>query len=99
MIHVGYLAPADCWDQNIVSLLTSNQLYPTQLQFKRSAGYPNADVGCILVIPGGSWAGHHATISEAIAIYDWVLAFRVSDECDKFDIDRIWHPNLRWWVQ
>ena len=98
MIPVGYLAPADCWDQNIVTLLTTNRLAPTGLTFKRFEGYPHAD-GCILVISAGSWAGHEDTITEAIAAYDWVLAFRVSDECDKFDVDLVEHENLRWWVQ
>lgn len=98
MIHVGYLAPADCWDQNIVTLLTSNRIFPTGLKFRRVEGYPNAE-GCVLVLPAAYWVDHYDSITEAIAKYDWVLAFRVSDEYDRFDIDRVRHSNLRWWVQ
>lgn len=99
MIHVGHLAPEDCWDQNIVTLLTTNELHPTGLNFKHHTGFPNTDDGCILTIPGAYWGAHYDRINAAIARYPWVLAFRVSDEKDTFNTDRIWHQNLRWWVQ
>ncbi len=95
MIPVGHLAP-ECWDQNIVRRLLDGDLYPHSLQVKHHAGYPNTD-GAILVIPGRYWATER--INEAIHRYRWVLAFRVSDEEDLFDINQIEHPNMRWWVQ
>lgn len=97
VVHAGYLSPG-CWDQNIITQLFDGALYPHHLNIKRCEGYPNAH-GCILVIPGKFWADHTATISEAIATYDWVLAFRCSDEEDWFDIHQVRHPNLKWWVQ
>ena len=98
VIHVGRLAPTRQWDQTLLDRLFDNTLYPTGLQFKRSEGYPNAH-GCILIIPGRYWFEHTAQISEALATYDWVLAMRTSDEEDLFDIQKIRHPNIRWWVQ
>jgi hypothetical protein len=97
-IHVGRLAPPGMWDTNLVELLLSNRLYPTGLDFKRSLGYPNAH-GCVLIVPGKYWTDHTDQISEALATYEWVLAFRTSDEEDWFDIHRVTHPNIRWWVQ
>ena len=98
MIHVGRLAPKDQWDQNMLDLLFGNDFYYTGLEFKRSEGYPTAD-GAILIIPGRYW--HHRTneISEAISRYQWVLAMRVGDEEDLFQPDRVFHRNIRWWVQ
>lgn len=82
----------------MLDLLVTNALYPTGLKFKRCDGYPNAH-GCALIIPGRYWHANTDQISEALATYDWVLAFRTSDEEDLFDINKIRHPNIRWWVQ
>jgi hypothetical protein len=98
VIHVGRLAPFQQWDQNLIDQLVANRLYPTGLDFKRSDGYPNSH-GCILIIPGRYWAAHTDQISDAISTYEWVLAFRTSDEEDLFDIAKVRHHNLRWWVQ
>lgn len=98
MIPVGRLAPADQWDQNMLDLLFANKLYPTGLQFKRFEGYPNTE-GCCLLIPGRYWHEHTVEITEAVSRYDYVLAFRVGDEEDTFDIRKVAHPNLKWWVQ
>jgi hypothetical protein len=98
MIPVGRLAPKDQWDQNMLDLLFANELYDTGLTFKRCEGYPVSD-GAILIIPGRYW--HHRTneISEAIAKYQWVLAMRVGDEEDLLEPDRVFHRNIKWWVQ
>jgi len=98
MIEVGRLAPKQQWDQNMLDLLFANDLYDTGLQFRRREGYPTAD-GAILIIPGRYW--HHRTneISEAISKYRWVLAMRVGDEEDLFEPDRVFHRNIKWWVQ
>lgn len=98
MIPVGRLAPKDQWDQHILDLLFSNRLYPTGLDFTRVEGYPNTD-GCVLVIPGRYWAEKANSISEAIAKYRWVLAVRAGDEEDLLKPDKVYHPNIRWWVQ
>lgn len=97
-IDVGRLAPGNQWDQAMIDDLFSNRLHSTGLRFKRTDGYPQSD-GCCLVIPGRYWAGHQERISEAIARYSWVLAFRMGDEEDQFDISRVTHPNIQWWVQ
>lgn len=98
MIPVGHLAP-ECWDQNIVRRLLDGDLYyPHGLAVKHHAGYPNTE-GAALIIPGRYWHKQTDRINEAIRRYRWVLAFRVSDEEDLFDINQIEHPNLRWWVQ
>lgn len=98
MISVGELAPAGCWDTNMLDLLFQNQLYPTGLEFRKVLGYPNTD-GCILVVPGRYWFEHVDQINEAIRRYEWLLFIRTSDEEDQFDISRIEHPNARFWVQ
>lgn len=97
MIPVGHLAP-QCWDQNIVMRLLDGDLYPHGLPVKHHAGYPNTE-GAALIIPGRYWHKQTDRINEAIRRYRWVLAFRVSDEEDLFDINQVEHPNVRWWVQ
>jgi hypothetical protein len=98
MIPVGRLAPADQWDQNLLDQLFANKLYPTGLQFRRYEGYPNAE-GCCLLIPSRYWHQHTDQITEAIERYAWCLAFRCGDEEDLFDISKVEHPNLKWWLQ
>lgn len=98
MIPVGRLAPKDQWDQNVLDLLFSNKLYPTGLEFTRKEGFPHAD-GAIIIIPGRYWAEKANQISESISKYDWVLAIRVGDEENLFDPDRVYHANIKWWVQ
>lgn len=99
VIHVGRLAPFNQWDQTLLDDLFANELYPTGLSFQRWDGYPNADGGCVLLIPGRYWADSTDQVTEAIARFDWVLGIRVGDEEDLFDIGRVGHPNIRWWVQ
>ena len=96
---MGHIAPSDCWDQHFVKLLTSNRLSPTGLNFTDHAGYPNVDDGCILVVPGAYWVNQIYRINEAIERYRWVLLIKVSDEYDRFDIARVVHPNIKFWVQ
>jgi hypothetical protein len=98
VIHVGRLAPKDQWDQNLLDRLFDNTLYPTGLEFKRHEGYPTSD-GCILIIPGRYWFEKTNAISEIIAKYRWVLAIRVGDEENLFDPERVFHRNIKWWVQ
>lgn len=98
MIPVGRLAPGGQWDQNLLDRLFANTLYPTGLDFKRFEGYPNTD-GCVLICPGRYWAMRTAEISEALARYRWVLFMRTGDEEDLFDIAKVQHPNIRFWVQ
>jgi hypothetical protein len=96
---VGRLAPAvSQWDCNMVWRLLDGSLYPHGLNIRLCEGYPHT-TGCVLIIPGRYWVGQYMKISEALTRYDWVLAFRTSDEEDLFDIQRVWHPNIRWWVQ
>ena len=99
MIHVGRLAPGNQWDQNMLDLLFANHLYPTGLMFKRVEGYPSGVDGCILLIPGRYWFERINEISEAISRYQWVLAMRVGDEENTFDPGRVFHRNIKWWVQ
>lgn len=98
MIPVARLAPGDQWDCHTLDLLFANRLHPTGLEFERHEGYPHAD-GTILIIPGRYWADRTADITAALARYRWVLAIRTSDEEDSFDIAKVTHPNIRWWVQ
>jgi hypothetical protein len=99
MISVGWLAPKGCWDQNMLMQLFDNQLYPTGIEFKHHDGFPNVDAGCVLAIPGKFWRDHVDVINDAISRYSWVLAVRVSDEEDWFDIKAVEHHNIVWWAQ
>jgi len=99
MISVGRLAPTQQWDQNMLDLLFDNDLYYTGLEFKRREGYPPNVDGAILIIPGRYWYEKTNEISEAISKYQWVLAMRVGDEEDLFQPDRVFHRNIKWWVQ
>lgn len=98
MIHVSWLAPEGCWDQNMVRRLLDGTLYPHGLQVKHHSGYANTDTTA-LVLPGRYWSRHYSEITEALARYRAVLAFRVSDEEDLFNPMRVEHDNIRWWVQ
>ena len=99
MISVGRLAPTQQWDQNMLDLLFANNLYYTGLEFHRREGYPPGVDGAILIIPGRYWFEKTNEISEAISKYRWVLAMRVGDEEDLFQPDRVFHRNIKWWVQ
>jgi hypothetical protein len=99
VIEVGRLAPKDQWDQNMLDRLFANELYDTGLNFKRTEGYPTGVDGCVLIIPGRYWHNRTNQISEAISAFQWVLAIRVGDEEDLFEPDRVFHRNIKWWVQ
>jgi hypothetical protein len=99
LIPVVRLAPGNQWDQCLLDDLISGALWPHGLEFERLDAYPSEADGILLVCPGRYYADHTAEISAAIARYRWVLAFRVGDEEDVFDINRVVHPNIRWFVQ
>lgn len=99
MIPVVRLPPGRQWDQCLLDDLISGVLWPHRLEFERTDAYPREADGILLVCPGRYWADHTAEISEAIAKYRWVLAFRVGDEEDSFDVSAVHHPAIRWWVQ
>lgn len=99
MIPVVYLPPEGNWDQNIVHLLLENKLWDTKLEFEVVPSWPEA-FGIVLVIPGRFWNTMiESDIVPAIQQYEWVLALRTSDEEDWFDISKVEHPNIKWWVQ
>ncbi len=98
MIPVVRLGPGAQWDQCLLDDLLSGALWPHGIEFERVDDFPDAD-GVVLVIPGRYFADRAAEISEKIARYRWVLAFRVGDEEDLLDIRRIAHPNIRWLIQ
>ena len=100
MIPVGRLAPGDQWDQTLLDDLFDNRLYPTGLKFDRINGYPSQVDGAIVLLPGRYWAERGNDISESLSRYQWVLGIRTGDETDSFDVqDRIYHRNIRWWIQ
>jgi hypothetical protein len=100
VITVSRLAPGDQWDQTFLDDLFDNRLYPTGLEFRRVNRYPPGSDGAILLIPGRYWSERGNQISEAISRLPWVLGIRTSDEADTFDAaERIYHPNIRWWIQ
>ena len=98
MIDVGRLAPTEQWDQTMLDLLFANKLYPTGIEFRRHEGYPHS-VGAVVIIPGRYWAEKTNGISEALSKYKWVLAIRTGDEENLFDPERVFHRNIKWWVQ
>jgi len=79
--------------------LFDNQLYDTGIEFRHVDGYPDTDQGCVMVIPGRYWHDRIAEVSEALQRYPWILAFRTGDEEDLLTIDKIVHPNIKWWIQ
>ena len=102
MIHVSQLAPDGQWDQTMLFDLFANKLYPTGLEFSHRLGYVRRGAkGSIVIIPGRYWSKErdYAQINDALMHYEWVLAIRTSDEEDSFDIERIAHANIKWWVQ
>lgn len=99
VIPVGRLSPGGQWDQTWIDDLFANRLYPTGLEFQRFDGYPPNVDGCVLIVPGRYWAKRCNEISEAISRYQWVLFIRASDEEDELDVDRIVHPNVKFWLQ
>lgn len=97
-ITVGRLEPYSQWDQNMLDRLFANLLYPTGVDFIRTDHYPDTE-GCVLLIPGQYWVDQIEEVSKSLERYSWVLAMRTGDERDAFDISRVQHPNIRWWVQ
>jgi hypothetical protein len=94
VIPVGRLAPSDPkWDQTVLTGLLGDQ------RFKWNQGYPMGTKGGIVVVPGREWVGHESEISTALAKHQWVLAFRVGDEENLFDVNKVVHRNIKWWVQ
>ncbi|AHH20836.1 hypothetical protein NONO_c60600 [Nocardia nova SH22a] len=98
MIPVVRLVPGDQWDQNMLDLLLADALYPHGLQFEAAEVWPDAR-GIVLVVPGRYWADRTDELTAALARYEWVLAIRTSDEEALFEIAKVEHPNIRWWVQ
>ncbi|RDH76354.1 hypothetical protein DVS77_21610 [Mycolicibacterium moriokaense] len=85
-----------------MELLFANKLYPTGLEFyvHDAVNLQGIDTtGIVLVIPGRYWYGHEAEIAQWIAQYQWVLAIKTGDEEDQFDVSKVKHPNIKWWVQ
>lgn len=100
MIDVGWLTPAqDCWDTNLLRLLLDGDLYPHGLEVRHHAGYPNVNAPVITVVPGRYYAQRTNEINTAIQRYASVLMVVTSDEESLFDIGRIIHPAVRFWVQ
>lgn len=97
-IPVVTLPPGNQWDQNMVDRLLEGTLYPHGLEFERLDGWPN-EGGCILIIPGRYWFDRTDLINEMASHYDWILGLRAGDEEDRFDIRKVNHPNIKWWVQ
>jgi hypothetical protein len=93
------LAPYDQWDNNMLDLLFSNELYDTGLEFTRTNGYPTKPDGCVLIVPGRYWFEKVNAISESLARFEWVLAIRTGDEENLLDPEKVYHPNIKWWVQ
>jgi hypothetical protein len=85
----------------MLDLMFRNELYPTGLNFNITDGYPSPSRvdGAVLTIPGAYWREHYVEINEALSRYRWVLGIKTSDEEDLFDIRRVNHKNIRWWVQ
>jgi hypothetical protein len=103
-IPVVRLAPTSQWDQNVLNQLFDNKLFPTGYEFtnhERIGELPKeSDMhGCILLIPGRYWHDRTDEINDYVNQFSWVLAIRTGDEQDLFDIKRIVHRNIRWWVQ
>lgn len=86
---------------NLLDRLFANTLYPTGLEFKVTPCAVEesilTDQGCVLMIPGRYW--NPETIQSMVDGMPWVLAMRTSDEEDEFDITKVEHPHIRWWVQ
>lgn len=97
-IPVVTFPPGDQWDQTLLDDLLAGALWPHGLEFESTAPWPDT-AGVTVVIPGRYWANRTAEITQAIARYSWVLAFRCGDEEDLLDISEIHHPNIRWWTQ
>lgn len=99
-VQVGWLDPKGQWDTNMLDLLLTNKIHDSRVEFDNGPGFPSQQSGGgILVIPGRFWNERYDEINERISPLRWVLAMRVSDEEDWFDISKIEHPNLKWWVQ
>lgn len=98
-VPVVRLSPRDQWDQTLLDDLLAGELWPHGIEFERLEAFPAAADGIVLIVPGRYWADPTAEIGQAISKYRWVLAFRTSDEEDLFDIRKVVHPSILWWVQ
>jgi hypothetical protein len=99
-VSVGWLDPSqDCWDSNMLRLLLDGELYPHGVKVRHHAGYPNTDAAVVIVVPGRYYAQHTDQINQAIKRFVSVLMVVTSDEEAIFDIGKIDHPAVRFWVQ
>lgn len=53
--------------------------------------------GVVAVVPGAS--NDAQEINDKLKKYSWVLLIVVSDEENLFDIEKVDHPNIRFWIQ
>lgn len=83
----------------MLAALLAGRLYPHGLEFEQSDANLADHDGIVLVVPGRYWSDGTAEITKLIARFRWVLAFRCGDEEDLFDISKVSHPNIKWWVQ
>jgi hypothetical protein len=55
--------------------------------------------GAVVVVHGGRELGREAKLNEDIEKLKWVLLILLGDEENKFEIEKIEHPNKRIWIQ
>lgn len=53
----------------------------------------------IIIFHGHFLRGKYQEFNDRIKRYKWVLALRTGDEENRFDINKVDHPNIKWWIQ
>ena len=93
LINVVMLEPRYDWCQNMyIKMLRDDG------NFIFSDDFVDAD-GLIVFLHGHFWKNKYDLLNEHFNNYKWVLAIRTGDEEDAFDINKINHVNIKWWVQ
>lgn len=93
LINVAILEPGYDWCQNMyIKMLKDDGGFIFNDNFVDCEGL-------IVFLHGHFWQHKYDLLNSSFNNYKWVLAIRTGDEEDAFDISKIKHPNIKWWVQ
>ena len=93
LINVVMLEPSYDWCQNMYV-----NLFRKDGNFVFHDDFVDCE-GLIVFFHGHFWQNRYDILNDKFSKYKWVLAIRTGDEYDAFDIFKINHPNIKWWLQ
>lgn len=80
---IKYHSPGEYWDQTMLKDILSDPLF-------------EESETCFYIVPGEYAKADE--VNTAISRYEKVVLFITSDECSRFEVEKIDHPNIEIWV-